>query len=389
MVDVLPLQIASWQWKHDQAEWMYTTAATLEAWSARIDAVRETLRGEGFGTPYYYGPVFAAALSPLADLPAVAWRNALFCVNAALVPFFAACTLRVSGAQATPRNALWSLALTLLAFPVSRATMLGQVVPLIAAVFWIGVLCARDRRETLAGVAFGVATAIKLFPLGLVLVPAISRRWRQVALWLLVPVTVYALSVLALGLDVHRAWWDSLREFGARFYPFQGNQSLIGWYSRVFRRLDLDHFVSYTDPGLEAAHVVLASLVGGTTLLAVWRSRRWVTPETSPLFHGLVMSGVLLSLANAWEHYWLFCLPLVGLAIREVWHGGHAFQWAWIGIMAFLYLMKLTRFYADHLPGRIASGSQAAAMLMLWMWLLWRVRRAPSLTARGQPTSAA
>jgi hypothetical protein len=106
----------------------------------------------------------------------------------------------------------------------------------------------------------------------------------------------------------------------------------------------------------------------------IWRNRRAAESESLPLFISLVMAGVLLSLTNAWEHYWLFCLPVIGFAIREIWNRGEVnFQAIFVFTMSFFFLMKLTRFYTDTTAGRIFSGSQTAGMLMLWIWLLYRL----------------
>ena len=85
------------------------------------------------------------------------------------------------------------------------------------------------------------------------------------------------------------------------------------------------------------------------------------------------MTGILLGMPNSWEHYWLFVLPALGWALYETWRRGDSRSWeAWLGIAAFLMIMKLTRLYGENSFGRFASGSQMAGLAMFWVWLVRR-----------------
>ena len=113
----------------------------------------------------------------------------------------------------------------------------------------------------------------------------------------------------------------------------------------------------------------------------MWWHRRAIHDDSFPAFTGLLISGILLSLANSWDHYWLFQLPVLGWAIYQEWNlGTSRLRLLWILAAAFLILMKLTRFYGNDTFGRIISGSQTMGMIMLWLWLLWRVWFAPRAT---------
>ena len=80
---------------------------------------------------------------------------------------------------------------------------------------------------------------------------------------------------------------------------------------------------------------------------------------------------VLLVAPTVWEHYLLFALPALGIAIYGVAREGDAVCWDWVlAIAAFFYTMKLTRFYSDSPFGQFMSGSQTIGMILLWIWLV-------------------
>jgi hypothetical protein len=376
MVDLLPFQVASYHWVSDHPEWIYTSAERINEWQEQSKPISDSLGGEGFGNPYYYPPYVAALLAPFAELPADYWRKALFAVNFLLIFVNAWLISRLCEIRFTWRAFLWALVVPLMAYPLSRATKLGQFVPILAVMVWLGILWARDKQWWRSGIILAMAGAAKLFPIGLVFVPLITRRWKLVSIWLGSAAVIYGVSILLLGMKLHILWYESVREFGILVYNYWGNQSLIGWYSRLFREYDLIKFTQYSDAGIVIARNTITMIIGGGTALFIWLQRVHITERTMPLYMGFFFAGILLSIANAWEHYWLFCLPVLGWAIRDVWNEGKlGFSQLWMAGTAFFYLMKLTRFYMDSSFGRIATGSQTVGMLMLWLWLIWRLKR--------------
>jgi hypothetical protein len=375
MTDLLPIQIAAYQWQHGDVEWIYAPEDRYPQWHAHTKSIADTLGGEGFGNPYFLPPFVAGLLSPFSEARATTWRNVLFTINFSLIFVIARIVLCLCRIEVKLRPFLWALALVLVSFPMSRTTNLGQTVPLLAAGSWMGLLWLRDRKSWPAGAMLGLVSAVKLFPIGLIALPAIQRRFITVAVWLGTFVTIYGLSILTLGPRIHEYFWQSARQFGTLVYPFFGNQSLIGWYTRLFRHHDLMDIVPFTDPGVEIVHRVIIAVVAGTTLIWIWLHRRAIDEHSFPAFAGLLMSGLLLSLANAWDHYWLFVLPVIGWAIHDEWtHDRSLLRVLWVLGAGFLCLMKLTHFYSDDWLGRIITGYQTVGLLMLWVWLLWRIR---------------
>ncbi|MFH1010438.1 MAG: glycosyltransferase family 87 protein [bacterium] len=380
MSDLVLNQVGAYYFRTGDYEWMYTTASGLETWHAHSFPIAQRLGNDGDLLPFLYPPFVAALLSPFAQAPAIHWRNTLFVVNVLLVFLFAFLIVRLCQVGLSLRAFLWALALVLLCYPMARATKLGQLVPLLAALTWAGLLLMRSGKTWLSSILLGLVGAAKLFPLALIALPLFNRRFKMAVVWLTTAILVYVVSMLTIGLQLHLYWWEAIREFTSLVYPFFGNQSLLGWLGRVAFGLNPFQEIPMAIPAFGLLRMILIIIFGGISFAALWRIRGHLTGGQLAISGGLVLSTIRLLLPNAWEHYWLFVLPSLGWAIYEtVRHRDARFWEILLSIASFFFLMKLTHFYFfDTLFSRIMSGSQTIGMLLLWVWLLrraWRMER--------------
>jgi hypothetical protein len=378
MVDLFHLQYAAYEFHAGETEWMYTTISGLKEWTAHREPVAKALGAEGIPNPDYYPPFLPALLSPFSVVHSTVWRNAVFAVNALLVFVFAWLIVRACRVKLAWRSFLWALALVLVSYPTARATKLGQPLPLLVALTWVGLLAMRDGRQTRGGVLLGVVTAIKIFPAGFLAAGLVERKLRTVIVALGTVLLIFGLSVLLLGWRIHELWWAALRDIGSVVYPFYGNQSPTGWFARAvmgFRLLDGDF---YPTPEFVAMRLAGYAVFGGVTVWMLWWRRRDREDSLFVPRTGIIITGILLCLPVAWDHYWLFALPVLGWAIPEVWMKRDNWFWElWLAGAAFFFTMKLTRFYANDLFGRTISGSQTLGMILLWIWLVRRLWNRP------------
>lgn len=380
MCDLFLNQLGAHYFRAGEYEWMYTPLSRFDAWKAHSLPIADRLGNDGDLLPLLHPPFVAALLSPVVEAPATHWRNTLFVVNVLLIFVFAFFTVRLCRIEPSLRAFLWALALVLLCYPVARATKLGQIGPLLAAGAWLALFLTRSGKTWLPGILLGFVGAVKLFPIALIVLPLLDRRLKTVLVSLTTVVLIYAVSLLTIGLQVHLAWWEAVREFGNLVWPFFGNQSLQGWLARVAFGLSPLQEMPVAIPTLSVLRVALVLVLGGAALYSLWRLRGRLVGELMALSSGLVLSTLLLLIPNAWEHYWIYVLPSLGWAIYETAHSRDARFWEiWLAIATFFFLTKLTRFgYADTLFSRTMSGSQTFGMLLLWVWFIrraWREKR--------------
>jgi hypothetical protein len=380
MCDLVLNQVGAHYFRTGEYEWMYAPVSQFDAWHEHSLPIAEHLGNDGDLLPFLYPPFVAALLSPFAEVPAVHWRNTVFAINILLLFIFAYLIPKLCRAGLSIRSFLWALALALLCYPMARATKLGQIVPLLAAMTWMALLLMRSGRTWIAGILLGIIGAVKLFPLVLIALPLLDRRFKMASISLGTAISIYVVSLLAIGLKVHLYWWEAMREFGSLVYSFIGNQSLLAWISRVFFGHGAIEEAYIAIPGMPFFTALFVIIFGGVTILALLKMRGQLTTDRLALSSGLVLATVMLTVPNAWEHYWIFVLPSLGWAIYETARRRDARFWEiWLGVASFFFLMKLTRFgYADTLLSQAMSGSQTFGMLLLWIWFVrraWRDQR--------------
>ena len=258
-------------------------------------------------------------------------------------------------------------------YPMARASKLAQIVPLLAFLFWEGVL--RLKRSGFASSALlGSVIAVKIFPAGWMLVPLIHKRWKTIFGIGAVIITIYGISVLSMGLEIHLLWWDAVKEFGSVVYTYFGNQSPAGWFTRAV----LGH--SLLGPNFTPTLLIktvrltfLAIFLGGTAWI-LWQNRDRELPLA--LENGLMMSGLMLSLPVTWEHYYMFAFPALGALIYNEWKRGRIDSRALLLAAAtFFFTMKLTRFYTEDPVGKVISGSQCFGLILFWIYCIQEVIR--------------
>jgi alpha-1,2-mannosyltransferase len=276
----------------------------------------------------------------------------------------------------TWRGFLWALALMLVSYQMSRATKLGQLVPLLAALAWIGLLLVRSGRDVAGGLLIGVVSAVKIFPAVLIALLFLDRRYKAAWAAAGIMLAAYASSLLLLGMPVHEQWWQPMRDFAGKVSPFFGNQSLLGWFARVGLGYSILDEMPVGSPWLSAAQWMLTLVFAALVIRALRPLSGSLLREHLPLSVGLGTGALLLVIPVSWEHYGLFVLPAAGWAVYRVWMERDAKFWElWLAAAVFLFTMKLTRFYGDGALGRLVSGSQALGLLLLCVWFMRRLAR--------------
>ena len=247
----------------------------------------------GFGL-FFYPPPFAVMVLPFALLsPLTAtwvWIGlslAAFLVGVAILP--------------VSRSVRWWIVLLAgLSFPFVHAVKLGQVGPILFLAFAIGWRGIDD--PVRLGVSSAVGAAIKLQP-GLVLVWALlTRRFRAVAVGIVVLVVLAVAATLVTGPG---AWVDFVTLLRAVSDPIATERNVTP--GAIAYQLGA--------PTTVAAGVQLLSTVG--VVVAFLAAIRWSTDEASYLV--AVIASQLVS-PILWDHYaMLLLLPVAYIASAGRW----------------------------------------------------------------------
>ncbi len=268
---------------------------------------------------FTYPPFPALVAWPLTGLPNLLVRVCWACANVASLVALIAVSLRVCRPQ-MPRASVawWSLALSTPAYlldPVRNTSGLGQVNLFVVLACVADLVLVRrlpapgTGRRLPRGVLTGLAAAVKLTPLALIVMLFLAREHRTAVR----ASATFAVATLATAAVVPQESWKywthyvfDAKRVGSMVYT--GNQSLRGVVLRLAH-----HYVSF---GFTTALSVAVGAVGLSLAALCWR-------RLSPL-HGVVAGFATIGLISpiSWDHHFVWFVPLalvVGLEGRRQW----------------------------------------------------------------------
>jgi hypothetical protein len=226
--------------------------------------------------------------------------------------------LAVSGGLAVRqlgiRLSVWSVCpvvtLLLVCNPFWQQMNQGQlnlVLLLLLTIVWVG---DRSGRPALAGVALGVATAVKLFPGFLFLYFAARRQWRTALAGVASFLAVTALTALVLGSQTYGDYVHEVIPVVAVFRDWWPNASLAGFWAKLFDGRAGKTIPLWHSPVLaQGAYLVSAAVVVAVVARAASRARSRAEQDYA---FSLTLTGMLLVSPITWDHYFtMLFLPLV------------------------------------------------------------------------------
>lgn len=263
------------------------------------------------GLDFTYPPLAAVLFIPLAVLPAIIAQAVVCVVNLVLLGWI--CRRSLIAVGVAPGPSLTALVLVaggvLFWLDSVRTTVyLGQVnLALLALV--LGDLLRPDSRRT-KGIGVGIAAGIKLTPLIFILFLLVTRRFRAAGTAIGVFVSTVVVGFVVVPHDAARYWLDGQFADAARVFPDPGsphNQSLYGLLARLTAALSL----------WWAALAVVA--VAGTLVLAAMFHKR------GEELLALTLCGLAAPAVSpyAWNHHWVWLVPLAVFLAHRVCGGWH------------------------------------------------------------------
>ena len=250
-------------------------------------------------------PALILVLSPLAFLPFFVARGVVLVLMAALFVASAGWLARRLGwAPGTAAVA----AVGVLAVPVVQSDLLfAQINALVLVLMlfaWRSIEAGRDAR---AGIALGVATALKFFPGFLILALVRHGRWRAAGWQVAAAAALTLAGTLALGVDATRRFISPASTESASYWgPAPHNKSLTAIPGRWLT----DNFW-FDSADLPAFAAILTALVLGGCVVAALRTRARLGGD--PLWGAV--PWMLLAAPLSWDHYLALLLPCAFFAI--------------------------------------------------------------------------
>lgn len=314
-----------------------------------------------YSAPYFIHPPTATlAVLPLANLP---WRTAalLWAAASGLALVWLAISLlgiwRPEAAPPPVRVALLTVALMLWP-PTLHCFEKGQWSIWLAALLAAGLRAVEVGRPRRAGVAFGVAAALKVTPF--VLLGLLLFRSRRAAAALLATAGIAALVALAaVGPAAWKLFLAGASHNATVWAPWIANTaSLDGVYARLFTVNPFSRPL-FVSPGLAGAAFGLTGLLLLALAVRAAYQRRSVAPKIDlPLLAAWLTLPVLLN-PLGWSHVVLMLLAPLAILARQA---GPRMR---VAAMLVLAALSIPRQRLGEWAGAVPVGPSASVLLGL------------------------
>lgn len=375
--------------------------------SLLLQAQRHGMANESLN-PYVYLPFTGLALGFLAPLPVRAASLVWFALNNVFVLLSA----WLIAATLFGRRRLLAFGLLLLALalshPLLRNLTAGQLnAPLLLCYAGAFALLRRGRPAS-AGAVLGFAAMFKIAPGLFLLYLLLCRQWRALASMAATCAVLGVVSLLAVGLDVHKDFLpllaqmgyghSSWEQYGATFWKDPWNQSPNALLTHLLVKGNgvTQPWMQLSQAAANHATVAVSALLFGAYLVAAlfaWRSDKEThegqTRRFSACDEALFQATIALTLllpSLMWDHYLMqLLLPAAwlvsfGLATRRHWGAGLA--------LAALVLTELPWGY-DSPAWRQSWGVWLMSMKLFPALLLFALACAASILAAKSPRKIA
>jgi alpha-1,2-mannosyltransferase len=259
---------------------------------------------------YIYPPVFALIMAPLGLIPDAAANIIWLLIGQAALAAALVITLRWLRPSAAAMVVI--LCATVTFYPLWIDAVQGQANLLVLLLVTAGIAGVVQNKPGF-GAAFGLAAALKLTPLILLVWLLLDRRFREAA-WMIGAFAAITAAAALLRFDDTLVFFRQVLPALASGTAYYANQSLAGVVSRVFTQNP------YTSPWVTPSWAFLLPVAGAILLGAFWFWRMHEQPAVERAVAFLPLLPLLSSVT--WPHHLVILLPVfwigaIALAARD------------------------------------------------------------------------
>jgi alpha-1,2-mannosyltransferase len=282
--------------------------------------------GNEYVYPYLYPPPSLLFFFPLSALTYADARHIVLVVNQLLF-LFLVWAIPLSLFRARPKDDFAVIALcivySLIFYPTVVTLEHGQVNILLLVFFVLFWLFARKEKAVLAALFLALAILLKTYPIILIPLLLLTRRWREsiyTVAWLGLAVTI---SLLILPSTVWHDWLVNVFPSGgymntpAGMYPPAAiwNQNLNGFFARAFTENSWSTPVLVNPDLAKLLTYGAAGLIAVITGLTVWRSR--TNKDSLDRTMLVALPAMYLIAPFSWEHHLFYLLPSILILLNS------------------------------------------------------------------------
>jgi len=323
--DLLPLWMAAQFFATGDTASIYPSAEaffTLQAptnWEPAVRALEGVDARNAEVLPYVYPPLWAALLAPLTTVGTYAWLQTAFNVaNPLLIVGICILAWRIAPVGSLPRFLTISLLVCATSLVGAVGLMSNQVQILVSFLTLLSIERLRSQALTQAGIALGLAAAIKGFPLVfIVLFWALGAR-RAVLSFAITGALLGALSIALAGWLLHAAFLEQVSAVSRSVVLVNIATSIDVLIGQVFAMDAAQSFGprEIIEKSSTWSAASKASLLAALVMLASFLRRRPNLAHHPMFWPGAVALLTLLS-PLAWAFYFLIPLAFVPVLLAK------------------------------------------------------------------------
>lgn len=282
--------------------------------------------GNEYVYPYLYPPPSLLFFFPLAVLTYTDARHIVLIVNQLLF-LFLIWAIPLSLLRVRPKHDFPAIAVcivySLTFYPVVVTLEHGQVNILLLVFFILFWIFARKEKPVLAAFFLALAILLKTYPIILIPLLLLTRRWREslyTVAWLGLAVIV---SLVVLPYTVWHDWLVNVLPSGgymstpAGMYPPAAiwNQNLNGFFARAFTENSWSNPVSVNPDLAKILTYAAAGLTAAITGLTVWRGQSCEDNLDCTML--VALPAMYLIAPFSWEHHLVYLLPSILILLNS------------------------------------------------------------------------
>ena len=385
--DLSAVYIAGYLWQTGQPDLIYAAPAgffggTAVEW---IPAQKALGIYEAGSFVYVYPPLWAALTAPLTDvLSPQGFANAVTCFQVPMLAASVWLAMRILPAKGIPVWLQAAIGVLLLSTMMPAYSALWFNNPSITVNFLT--LLAFERltagRPVAAGMALGLAAAIKLSPAAFILVFLIDRQWRAIAAFAIFGGALGILSLVVAGLPLHWDFLGSLRTVSDVAFLSAGNVSLRAALPALASGLSLAPAIVTSEPNyiihnIPAWFSPLLALTAIALIAAFGMALRHKASGQKRAM-GLLALSIIVPLFGplGWLHYYVMPMLLLPGIVPHI-----PLRRA-VVLFGALGLASLAALFAKIGALPWPSANYVWVMCLLWLWVLTELmiaaRRSPA-----------
>ena len=275
--------------------------------------------------PYVYPPLFAAILSPLANME---FKHAVLLWNLLNQIFFFSGMLLLI--KTIARKYSWMELGTLIFVcmnfsPLFIDHLLGQCNIILFFLMVLTLYFYRSNKDVYAGISLAMACIIKVIPCFLLVYFLWKRRFKVFAAGVITLFILFMYSLLFFHMDLY-VWYFKFMSTQTLFDAFHDNHALTGFFTRLLAHTIWTQGI-VDSPMAAKVCIALSSLTIIAAFFIITRKR--CEPEDDRTLHeyGLAIITMLLLSKMTSTPYLVMLLPCLGIWVHELFKNSVSSKW--------------------------------------------------------------